>query len=232
MSLLSTLLRLGFGSGDQFQYQQNPLAHQQQRYHKAHPATDVFRVAVLLRRLGLPDDVIPCILDHADYTYRVTGSECTEHFHLGYHQSGRIYTAARLKTNVVPASLRAIHFTTISKDQDFSWDTSNHGTYNGSWTWFEAGLLHDNRLNGEFNFLPSTRIDGKTICINVHAERRYRTHTTTWRITDDDDFIQKVFQGVKDGKPVAVTICARFRAWVNNVKFARIEFDLQPVRKV
>ncbi|RMZ84015.1 hypothetical protein DV737_g1402, partial [Chaetothyriales sp. CBS 132003] len=216
MSLLSSLLRLSGAAQD---------------HHQPHPATDVFKVAVLLRRLRLPDDLIPSILDHADYTYRITGSERNEHFHLGHHQSGRIYTAARLQ-NVVPASLRAIHFTTISKDQGFSWDTGNHGTYNGSWTWFEAGLLDDNQLNGEFNFLPSTRIDGKTICTNVHAERRYRTHTTTWRITDDDEFIQKVFQGVKEGKPVAVAICARFRAWVNNVKFARIQFDLQPVRKV
>ncbi|RMD44231.1 hypothetical protein DV735_g925, partial [Chaetothyriales sp. CBS 134920] len=137
--------------------------------HKVHPATDIFRVTVLLQCLGLPDNVILYILNHADYMY---------------------------------------------------------------WTWFKASLLHNNHLNGKFNFLPSTHINGKTICINVHAERQYHIYTTTWRITDNDNFIQKVFQGVRDSKPVAVTICACFHAWVNNVKFVKIEFNLQLVHKV
>ena len=109
---------------------------------------------------------------------------------------------------------------------------NSHGTYNGSWTWFEAGTLEDNQLNGEFNFLPSTRVDGKNICSNVHAGRVYKTHTALWRVTDDDDYIQAVFRDVKKGRPIAIAVCARFPAWVNDVRYAKIEFDIQPVRRV
>lgn len=192
---------------------------------------DGYKVAALLRRLPLPADLIPAILDFADFTHRIPGAECSDHFRISQHQSGRIYIATRL-SKVYPIALRAIHFTTTSRDQGYSWDTNNHGTYNGSWTWFDAGTLEDHQFNGEFNFLPSTRIAGKKICHNVHAGREYKTHTITWRIDDPDEFIKAAFREVKSGKPIAVAVCAQFPAWVNDIQHAKIEFDIQPVRKV
>ena len=185
--------------------------------------SEIFHKAALLRRLNLPQECIPAILDFAECWCRTTPVHTTSPRHVTRNESGTIYLAADLPSNVAPSSLRRILFTTVSHDQGYSWDHTNHGTYHGSWTWFGAAVVEE-RLN--------SRVEGKRIITNVHAEASFRTHWAAWDYRDEDPEIQQAFQALKAGKLISLTMCAAFPAWVNYALSARIEFEFQPVRRM
>ena len=185
--------------------------------------SEIFHKAALLRRLDLPPELIPVILDFAECWYRTCRIQATNPYHVTRDESGTIYLAADLPQNVAPSSLRRIHFTTVSHDQGYSWDHTNHGTYAGSWTWFGAAIL-DERAHD--------RVEGKRIITNIHADASFRTHHVAWDYRDEDAEIQRTFQALKAGKLIAITMCAAFPAWVNYALSATVEFDFQPVRRM
>jgi hypothetical protein len=190
--------------------------------------SEVFRKAVALRHLNLPSELIPSILDHAECYYRVFKTQTREV--AGYYNmnnSGSVIVTASLPKDIAPTSLRRIIFTTVSHDQGFSWDRPNHGTYGGSWTWFGV-------ISGDESVLtdPGFRKEGRKIISNLHASFEYRTHTVVWECDDEEPEIQEVFKDLRQGKSVAITACAAFPAWENSVLLAKIDFDVQPVRKM
>lgn len=185
--------------------------------------SEIFHKAALLRRPNLSPELIPIILDLAECWHRTCRVQATSPHHVTRNESGTIYLAADLPLNVPPSSLRGIHFTTVSHDQGYSWDHTNHGTYAGSWTWFGAAIL-DERSHD--------RVEGKRIITNMHADASFRTHYATWDYRDEDAEIQRAFQALKAGKLIAITMCAAFPAWVNYALSATIEFDFQPVRRM
>ena len=183
----------------------------------------IFHKAALLRRLNLPPEVIPAILDFAECWYRAPALQTTGPHHVTRDESGTIYLAADLPPNTTPGSLRKIIFTTVSHDQGYSWDHTHHGTYNGSWTWFGAAVLDER---------SDIRVQGKQIITNIHAEANFRTHWAIWDYRDEDPEIQHAFEALKAGKLIAITMCAAFPAWVNYALEAKIEFEFQPVRRM
>ena len=185
--------------------------------------SEIFHKAGLLRCLNLPPEVIPVILDLAECWHRTCQVQATGPHHVTRNESGTIYLAADLPSNVAPSSLRRILFTTVSHDQGYSWDHTNHGTYAGSWTWFGAAVLDER---------SDIRVEGKRIVTNMHADASFKTHHATWDYRDEDTEIQQAFQALKAGKLIAITMCAAFPAWVNYALSATIEFDFQPVRRM
>ncbi|KAI9871191.1 MAG: hypothetical protein M1823_008519, partial [Watsoniomyces obsoletus] len=71
----------------------------------------------------------------------------------------------------------------------------------------------------------------KRIITNIHAEAEFRTHCAIWDHHDDDPDIQAAFKALKAGKLIAITMCAAYPAWINYALLAKIDFDVQPVRK-
>src|SRR6478735_2823695 len=56
------------------------------------------------------------------------------------HEKDYFVKLANYPTPKLQYPVRKVVFTIRSKDQGWSSDTENRHTYNGSWTWFEAGL--------------------------------------------------------------------------------------------
>lgn len=188
--------------------------------------SDIFHTAAILRHLPIPPDLIPSILDFAEYYYRITAASSNLIQYITRWESGTIYLAAGLPRNIAPTSLRRIVFTTTSHDQGYNMDHNNYKTYNGSWTGFGVAVL-DHERPEDFK----SRVEGKPI-INLLAEKQFITHAVVWNQNDEDPDIQDAFRALMTGKLIALTACAAYPESINFVGSASIEFDVQPVRKM
>lgn len=183
---------------------------------------ECFRIALLLRQLPLPPDVIPDILDYAEIFAHVTAVENERPFVVSQRNSGVVHTLAAVPAHLHRPSVRSVIFVTKSHDQGWSWDAANQGTYNGSWTWFEAGTLMKTSEPGLENC--------RRIITNLHANKEVKEHQVEWFANDPDH--QLVFRKLREGESIGLNICACFPGWQNMVKFSSISFTYQPVRKV
>lgn len=186
---------------------------------------EVFQVALLLRRLPIPADIIPSILDYAQFWAHTPGIENDQSFVVAQRNSGVVHTVTPIPEHIHRASVRSVIFTTVSHDQGWSWDTTNQGTYNGSYTWFEAGLLNPQTST-------QTLENCRTIITNVHASKEEKEHRVEWFCSDPDPYIQFIFRRLREGESIGINICAMFAGWQNMMKRSSIAFTFQPVRKV
>ena len=92
----------------------------------------------------------------------------------------------------------------------FSWDRAHIGTYEGSWTWFEASIAGRD--------VPPRHIQS-----NVHANGEFRNHTNTWAVTDRTPDLQEWFDALRDGDEVEVYPMAQYGAWRNYVEFVKAD---------
>lgn len=72
---------------------------------------------------------------------------------------------------------RRVEFSITCHDQGWINYPEYHGTGECSWTWFEAEIYAPDigRPGGR----PSAA--ARTLCRNVHADGRYKTHVISWR---------------------------------------------------
>lgn len=185
---------------------------------------DCFTVALLLRQLPLPPDIIPAILDYAEFHAYVLVEANARSFVVSQKNSGIVHTSTAIPDHVHRPSIRSVIFTTISHDQGWSWDTTNQGTYNASWTWFEVGIL--------MRTSTPTLQDCRRIITNVHASKEEKEHRVEWFANDHDPYIQLIFRKLRAGESIGLNVCAMFPGWQNMVKYSSIAFTFQPVRKV
>ncbi|KIX09700.1 uncharacterized protein Z518_00781 [Rhinocladiella mackenziei CBS 650.93] len=193
--------------------------------------SDTYRTASLLLKL-LPDDLVPVVLDMAEFWHDAPLASTTKEVHVTERNAGQPYLIAELLPVFPARGLRSLTFTVTSRDQGHSWDRHWHGTYEHSWTWFEVALLpsdSDNRTNDTGIKSP---IPGKRIITNVHASNEYRTHVVRWSYNDDEEETRKLVRSIRAGQKIAITVWARFPAWVNNVRSARIDCQVNAVRKI
>lgn len=209
--------------------------------HRPTVPSSIIHIAALLRRLPLPAEIIPTILDYAAVWHQIEGSSTTRRRSIAQNMSGTIYHRVAIPDCFAPSSLRTISFTVRSHDQGWSSYPSDHGTYNGSWTWLEATVITTERLNSVVRDMLIARSnellegEGQRIVTNVHASREAKTHTVTWRYDDQTDAIGAAFKLIRE-KPkdtlIAIIACARYPGWTNTVEYGRIEFGYQPIRKM
>ncbi|KAL8780401.1 MAG: hypothetical protein Q9213_006486 [Squamulea squamosa] len=121
--------------------------------------------------------------------------------------------------------LRRITFRFRSKDQGWSWDTENHGTYAGSWTWFEAVVP-----GGEIDMSNSDDSDDEgtgqvkkrfELQRNRHAGSQYEDYEIVFE--DGDARMTELKNALTEGDILELRACARFGAWVNHVEEAKVE---------
>lgn len=185
---------------------------------------DCFRTALLLRRLPLPPDIIPDILDYAGVYADVTAVENERPCMVSQRNSGMVHTVTPIPPHIHRSSVRSVIFTTRSHDQGWSWEKKCHGTYEGSWTWFEAGIL--------MKTAEPTLGDCKQIITNVHASKNEKTHRVEWFADDEDPYIQLIFRKLRQGESIGLNVCACFPGWQNLARYSSIGFTYRPVRKV
>ncbi|KAL8925760.1 MAG: hypothetical protein Q9172_002101 [Xanthocarpia lactea] len=123
--------------------------------------------------------------------------------------------------------LRRIVFRFRSKDQGYSWDTQNHGTYAGSWTWFEAVVRRGDIDASDDRDYPDhdggedrvkTRFELQR---NRHAGTQFESYEIVFE--DGDERMTELKTALREGDVVELRACARFGAWVNQVEEAKVE---------
>ncbi|KAF7507595.1 hypothetical protein GJ744_010265 [Endocarpon pusillum] len=192
-----------------------------------HPssAREVYHVAFLLRQI-LVADLVPIILDLAEYWPKTTYS-CQESKSYVQHTAGRPYLSAVLSNAVGgPRMIRKIEIHITSHDQGWSSYSQHHGTYNGSWTWFEAEVRPAGSEDEDEHCVK------KELCRNVHADAKDKTHTSTWRYDAEDEGERDLVRSLGPGSSISVVPWAMFPGWQNYVTCASVDVYAVAVRKL
>lgn len=194
------------------------------------PPTEAYHAAFLISKL-VPADLVPVILDKAEFWIDYPLASTSDEFFVTERNAGSSYLVAELPANFPAHGVRSLTFTITSRDQGFSWDTQFHNTYKNSWSWFEVAVSPP-RPEGDSKTIEWSSVPGTRIITNSHACREYKTHDVTWSYHDDDHEVRKIVRSLRPGHKIAITVWARFPAWVNDVRSARIDCQFQAVRKM
>jgi len=217
---------------------------------------DVIEIALLLRE-KLPGDIIPLVLDYAQM-WNVKESTCSlRPDRVGELQAPKLQAALFVPNYLPRGSIRRIKFIVESRDQGWSSYPQDHGTYRGSWTWFEAGIRgfdasnvgdqatllepvdcqHRNALDDEHKSVclqdvTRYKYGSKRIVTNVHAGRDFRQHVVYWDLYHEDGDVRTMVQELGGGHRIEVSAHARFPGWSSYVKSVAIEIECAVVRKM
>ncbi|KAI9793375.1 MAG: hypothetical protein M1816_000267 [Peltula sp. TS41687] len=108
--------------------------------------------------------------------------------------------------------VRKIVFSFRSHDQGWTSSRIHRGTYNHSWTWFDAGLIRNPSNPEQSQTTPRYRLQ-----VNRHASEQYEDY----RIELDRE--HELLKTLRDGDEVVLWACQRFPGWCNFVETATIE---------
>ena len=140
---------------------------------------------------------VTVILGEREETVRVSNDN------ISYLTSEPIPSGKRLKKVVI---------TVVSKDQGWSSYPDDHGTYRGSWTWFELSVGSPLKDSGEKWRGEVTR--------NLHAHGDFKEHVI--EIKDGE-----LYEKAESGDVLTVWARAQFPGWVNTVKKVKIRYVVE-----
>ncbi|KAL8998561.1 MAG: hypothetical protein Q9169_002401 [Polycauliona sp. 2 TL-2023] len=124
------------------------------------------------------------------------------------------FTTAKIKM------LRRILFSFRSRDQGFSGTRLNYGTYNASWTWFEA-VVRSGGNDAPVDTGETHKVRKKfELQRNRHAGLRFENYDIVFE--DGDARMVELKSLLQDGDVLELRACARFPAWVNHVDEAKV----------
>lgn len=119
-----------------------------------------------------------------------------------------------VRTAPMPAArlrrLRRLMFEFTSKDQGWSSYPETQGTFDGSWTWFEAHVQYPAETGQRVVFQLQR---------NRHAGERYEDYDL--RFGPDDGIVRAALAG-GEGTYVELVALASYPGWVNNVRRAAV----------
>ncbi|KAI9687627.1 MAG: hypothetical protein M1822_002237 [Bathelium mastoideum] len=179
---------------------------------------DVFQAADDLQEISkLPRGIVHVILDKAEYWLRSDAQRAEQHLVNDYH-GDLVY----LQSQPITGKVQRIIFTITSHDQGWSDHAHDHGTYNGSWTWFSAW-----KLSGP------NKTQGPEILRNMHARREPNTLHVCWPWRDgyhwhsaegpESEALQNEWiRKLKEGDRVLIVAKAKYPGWTNFVIRAEI----------
>lgn len=166
----------------------------------------------------VPSELGLRILHEAKYwiRYRVA---IRKHCATSEHSRGRPVSAYITSGPIAARNLRVreIKIDIWSHDQGWSDYPEDQGTYRGSWTWFELGIL---RPQGREEI--STNI-GRLVT-NIHASSATMHHQVVFQRDDDQSWVRHL----RAGDQIFVTPRARFPGWTNYTRGAAIEVYTNP----
>ncbi|KAJ7182847.1 hypothetical protein C8R43DRAFT_968254 [Mycena crocata] len=169
-------------------------------YYPSSP-NDVFRVRHFLSNI-LPPELVNVIIDDAEYWPKLLAE--MEYPEVLSASSNRESNAALccLVTPPFPSSedlagplrVKRVQFDIVSNDQGWGGQQEDHGTYHGSYTWFEAAILRPEEVLHMQSAPSGARaprpFDHRTpadtgrrwlVQRNLCATKTPRNHTVTWR---------------------------------------------------
>ncbi|KAL8735265.1 MAG: hypothetical protein Q9181_002877 [Wetmoreana brouardii] len=176
-------------------------------------------------RPALPLEIILQVIDHP-----------TRWIQTHYATSQRVHvTQAERPIILLPSFkaceiklLRRIVFRFRSRDQGYSWDERNHGTFAGSWTWFEAVVRkaddrNENPMGRDNHGVANDENVKKKFELqrNRHAGTELEDYETVFE--DGDERMAELKDVMMEDDVLELRACARFGAWVNKVENAEVE---------
>ncbi|KAE9978359.1 hypothetical protein EG327_007429 [Venturia inaequalis] len=221
---------------------------------------EVYETSFLLRQTGLPVELVAPILNYAEYWMRTT-YEREDRISVDQDFGGQGGDERYLHTAPIGADgltglkpVKKVVFVIESRDQGWSSYPDDHGTYRGSWTWFEAkkgdsSILGDDEDGGESEGasdgeqqdlhpdndardpaeLPS-QVQGREIVRNIHAGKNWHKHIISWAADDNDNEIGEWVRELKRGDVIVLSAHARFPGWANRVRSAKIAVYTAAIR--
>lgn len=187
-----------------------PFELAQSETHYPRDSSDAVAVLNILKR-WFPAELGLAILHHAGYWLRsrVAKQESIRFSESLCHDGTPYLLSEPIKGKRFPAQQVIIDI--WSHDQGWSSYPENHGTYRGSWTWFDLGIR---RPPGR----EDIAIDLPPLVTNVHASSETRHHQVVYRRHE-----QLWMGDLQEGDRISITPRARFPGWVNFTEGAAIE---------
>lgn len=164
---------------------------------------------------SLPDELILQILDDESRWVCSFSGETGEtegrHITVRSHRNGDTNLVVLLATTALSSieisRLRKVVFRFTSHDQGWSSYPQDRGTFENSWTWFEAALRRDSTVPYERFELQRNRHSGREpepFCIELDQNSSLVRH-------------------LRPGDTVELLGCAQFAGWENRISYASIE---------
>jgi ankyrin repeat protein len=212
---------------------------------------DQFQAYFYLKKASrdkLPHSLIANILDLAQYWVEKKTERYESQHATNFDGDTVVYLRSPPIVGNLHHPVRRIEYEVISHDQGFSNDYHVHGTYDSSYTWFDAS-----RECGPGPFQGSaSRILGPIIFRNVHARDNWHIHRVTWccvtgarttRVVPNENTngemeetvttVQfdhrnprpepvKWIAEINPGERLIMTAMAQFPGWVNYIQRAQI----------
>lgn len=131
--------------------------------------------------------------------------------------------------------MRRIVFRVRSKDQGYSWDRQNHGTFAGSWTWFEAIVrkADEHDRDARATLMDVTMELHRGPPNDEHVKKRFelqrnrhagtRLEDYEVMLSEGDERMTEIKDLLREGDVFEVRACAAFPAWENQVDHAEVE---------
>ena len=169
------------------------------------------------RRPALPPEIVLQILEHPS-RFILTSSvsfDSTDNLpkRVPSHRAPQeVIRSSPLSTDNAKDT-RKVVFEMKGKDQGWSSYGPEHGTYNNTWTWYDAVVL---RKNGE-----DSETYEEALTQELHRNRHAGQQVETYRIEFDGD--HDLLKLLREGDVIALDACAVFNGWECRVYGATIE---------
>ncbi|KAF8992156.1 hypothetical protein BDQ17DRAFT_1254220 [Cyathus striatus] len=221
----------------------------------SHPSrNDVFEVRDILLHLA-PAELVEYIMNEAEYWAKLVTLRKAEVIVKASDNPNNsadecyLLSAPIPKTmrdgEVIPTKVKMVKFTTRSCDQGGGGSALARGmllgTYNPSWTWFEAGIIRPvlsdtTYVRGEI-MLPPGIPKRWEVQRNVHASRSRRLHEVIWTpgtlhkenppTVDGKGAGAGFIESLRPGDCICIMARALYPGWENHVASASIEILYQ-----
>ncbi|KAL8851939.1 MAG: hypothetical protein Q9221_003150 [Calogaya cf. arnoldii] len=167
---------------------------------------------------ALPPEIILQILAHPT-RWLYSHSKLASPTHISNREAPiitfRPFTTQQIKT------LQRIVFRFQSKDQGWSNFHEQHGSYNGSWTWFEA-VVRTGDNDGPADRSPEDTVKKRLeLQRNRHAGMRLENYDVVFE--HEDPRMVELKSLLEAGDVLELRACARFPGWTNYVEQASVE---------
>ena len=183
-------------------------------------------------RRALPDEIILQMLDHPSRWIQVHSVEfkamawqeplsCRSN---GPQEGDWQILVTHPVSGQTIKKLRKVVYFFRSQDQGWSSYPEHHGTYEASWTWFEAGLARyaDRNTQGE-------ELERQNDLREEEEQDRFELHRNRHGGRDPENYVielgteHDLLKRVEEGDRFALRARAAFPGWMNQVHEARIE---------
>lgn len=177
-------------------------------------------------RRALPRELILEILSHPSRWVLAWSDEIVNPTSLKHTEHARVLLSTPALTARSARLLREVVFTIRSHDQGWSSFPEHRGTFDNSWTWFEAVVLNKreewahvvkNVGANSIDIFDSTNIRRHHLQSNRHAKGQAEDHTI--RLCRGHE----IFNGLKAEDRILLVAFAQYSGWVNHIQDAKIE---------